>query len=57
MTTALLDIGIVHLDAVSYLFMMPEKDLGKLEKDNKEKYLQPCLEFRHDFAPLVFSTD
>ena len=57
MTTALLDIGIVHLDAVSYLFLIPEKDLGKLEKDNKEKYLQPCLEFRHDFAPLVFSTD
>ena len=35
-TTAMFDIIIVNLDAVSYLRMTPEKALAKVEKDKKD---------------------
>ena len=56
-TTALFDIRIVNLDAGSNLRRTPEKDLVKAEKEKKDKYLQPCLESRRNFTPLVFSAD
>ena len=38
-TTAMFDIRIVNSDAGSYLRMTPEKDLAKVEKENKDLYL------------------
>ena len=52
-TTAMFDIRIVNLDAVSYLRMMPEKALTKAEKEKKDLYLQACLERRRTFTPMV----
>ena len=54
-TTTMFDIQISKLDMVSYLHMMPEKALGKVEKDNKDKYLQACLERRHALNPMFYS--
>ena len=48
---------IVNLDAVSYLRMAPEKALAKAEKENKDLYIQACLERRQAFTPMVYSTD
>ena len=56
-TTAIFDIHILNLYAGSYLLMTPEKVLAKTDKENKDKYLQICLERRHNFTPLVFSSD
>ena len=56
-TTAMFDILIVYLDAGSYLRMTPEKALAKAEKENKELYLQACLERRRTFSPMVYSTN
>ena len=56
-TTAMFDIRIVNLDAVSYLRMTPEKALAKAEKENKELYPQACLERRRNFNPMVLSAD
>ena len=54
-TTAIFDIQIVNLDAGSYLRMTPEKVLAKSEKENKDLYLQTCLERRRTFTPMVYS--
>ena len=51
------DIRIVNLDASSYRHMIPEKALAKAEKENKDLYLQACLKHRHNFTPMVYSTD
>ena len=51
------DIRIVNLDAGSYLRMTPEKVLAKSEKENKDLYLQACLEHIRTFTPMVYSTD
>ena len=51
------DIRIVNLDAGSYLLMTPEKALAKAEKENKDLYLQACLEHRRTFTPMVYSAD
>ena len=56
-TSAMFDIRIVNLDAGSYLLMTPEKDLAKAEKENKDLYLQACLEPRRTFTPMVYSVD
>ena len=48
-------IRIVNLDAGSYLHMTPEKALAKAEKENKDLYLQDCLERRRTFTPMVYS--
>ena len=47
------DIIIVNLDAGTYLRMTPEKALAKAEKENKDLYLQDCLERRRNFTPMV----
>ena len=49
------DIRIVNLDAGSYLRMTPEKALTKAEKEEKDLYLQACLELRRNFTPMVYS--
>ena len=51
------DIIIVNLDAGSYLLMTPEKALAKAEKEEKDLYLQACLERRRTFTPMVYSAD
>ena len=56
-TTAMFDIHIVNLDAGSYLRMTPEKALSKSEKENKDLYLQVCLEHRRTFTRIVYSAD
>ena len=56
-TTAMFDIRIVILDAVSYLRMKPEQDLAKAKKEKKDLYLQACLERKRTFTPMVYSTD
>ena len=56
-TTAMLDIRIVNLDAGSYLRMTPEKALTKVDKENKDLYLQACLERIRTFTPMVYSAD
>ena len=56
-TTALFDIRIVHLDVGSYLRQTSAKSLATAEKEKKEKYLQPYLECRHYFTPMVYSVD
>ena len=37
--------------------MVPYKALAKVEKENKDLYLQACLEFRITFTPMVDSAD
>ena len=41
---SMFDIRIVDIDASSYLHMTPKKSLAKAEKNNKELYLQACME-------------
>ena len=47
----------VNLDAGSYLHMTPEKALAKVDKENKDLYLQACLERRSIFTPMFYSAD
>ena len=49
------DIRTVKIDVGSYLPMMPEKALAKVERENKDLYLQACLERRRTFTPMVYS--
>ena len=56
-TTAMFDIRIVNLDTRSYLCMTPENYFAKAEKENKDLYLQACLERRRTFTPTVYSDD
>ena len=56
-TSAMFDIQTVNLDTDSYLRMTPEKALAKAEKENKDLYLQACLERRRTFNPMVYSAD
>ena len=56
-TTVMFDIRIVNLGAGSYLRMTLEKALAKVEKENKDLYLQTCLERRRTFSPMVYSAD
>ena len=48
------NIIIFNLNPGSYLRMMPEKDLSKVEKEKKDFYLQACLERRMTFTPMVY---
>ena len=54
-TTGMFDLRMVNLDAGSYLRMMLENVLAKAEKENKDLYLQACLERRCTFTPMVYS--
>ena len=51
------NIRIFNLDVGSYLHMSPEKALAKAEKENKNLYLQACLERRSTLTPMVYSAD
>jgi hypothetical protein len=55
--TAIFDIRITNTDATSYLSSSPSKILATQEKAKKRKYLEPCLQRRCHFTPLVFSAD
>ena len=52
-TTTIFDIRIVNIDAAFYLRMTLEKALAKTEKENKDLYLQACLESKSNFTPMV----
>ena len=56
-TSAIFDMLIVNLDAVSYLRQTSAKSLAMGEKEKKDNYLQPFLESRRSFTPIVYSTD
>ena len=47
------DMRIVNLGTGSYLRQTSAKALATAEKDKKDKYLQPCLELRCTFIPMV----
>jgi hypothetical protein len=55
--TAIFDIRITDTDATSYLLSSPSKILATQEKAKKRKYLEPFIQRRRHFTPLVFSTD
>ena len=46
---------IVDLDAGSYLQQTSAKDLATVYKENKDNYLQPCLEPRRSFTQMLYS--
>ena len=48
-----LDIRITDTDAHSYKDISAAKVLKRATKANKAKYLQPCLDRRQSFTPLV----
>ena len=48
---------IVHLDAGYYLHHTYVKGLETAGKQKKYTYLQPCLEQRNTFNPIVYSMD
>ena len=50
-------IRIVNLDVGSYLRMIPERIFAKTEEQNKDLYLQSCLEHRRSFMPMVYSAE
>ena len=50
-------IRIFNLDVGSYLCMTTQKVLAKVDKDNKDKYVQSCLDHRNYFTPMVYSAD
>ena len=56
-TSALFDMRIVNLDAVSYLRQTSAKALAAAEREKRYKYLHPCLESRHTFTPMVYYLD
>ena len=56
-TSAFFYIQISRLDTESYLCQTSVKAPETAEKDKKEKYLQPCLEYRCFFNPMVYSVD
>ena len=55
--TAIFDIRITDVDAKSHRSMSTLMVLQKHEREKKDKYLQPCLDRRRHFTPLVFSVD
>ena len=48
---------IINLDAGSCLRQTSAKAVATAEKEKNDKYLQPCLERRHSFTPMVYSAD
>ena len=56
-TSDIFDIRIVNLDEGSYLRQRYTKDLETAEKDNKNKYLQACLDSRRSFTPMLYLED
>ena len=56
-TAALFDVININLDAGYYLFMALEKYLVKVEAEKKSKYIQTCLEHRHNLPCIIYSVD
>ena len=56
-TTALFDVQIVNLDVGFYLHHTSAKALAMVEKEKKDKCLQPCMECRHYITPMVYYAD
>ena len=56
-TTTLFNMQTVNLYKGCYLRQTSSDALATEEKDKKDKYLQPCLERRHSFTPMVYSVD
>ena len=55
--TALFDTRICCLDAETYRKRDWRKVLAGAEKSKKDKHLQPCLDRRRHFTPMVYSAD
>ena len=55
--TAIFVMRIFNIYAVSYLRQTSAKALETAEKEKKDKYLQPCMERRCSFTPMVYSAD
>jgi hypothetical protein len=55
--TTIFDVRITDTDARSARGRDFAKVLAAHEKEKKNKYLQPCLQMRKDFTPLVYSVD
>ena len=53
----IVDVRITDTDAKSYHNQTSEKVLERAAKVKKDKYLQPCLDRRRSFVPLVYSVD
>ena len=56
-TTAIFDVRITNTESGSYRGRDPGNILSSQEAEKKKLYLQPCLERRRQFTPLVFSVD
>ena len=52
-TNILFFICIVNLESISYLCMMPEKVIVKVEEEKKDRHLQDFLDPRCNFTILV----
>ena len=55
--TCIMDIRVTDTDAKCYQSSSSEKCLERAAKSKKDKYLQPCIERRRSFIPLVYSVD
>ena len=51
------DVRVTDTDNPSQRGQKVKKVLVRHENEKKRKYLQPCLDARQDFTPLVFSVD
>ena len=56
-TTAIFDVHVTDTNSPSYKAHNPLTILARQEKAKKDKYVQPCIERRRQFTPLVFSVD
>ena len=54
---SVLDVCITNLDAQSNIHQKSEAVLPSHEREKKKKYLQVCLDQRHQFFPFVVSCD
>ena len=52
-----MDIRITDTDAPSYSDQISKKMLERVAKAKKDKYLQPFMDRRRSFTPLVYSVD
>ena len=55
--TCIMEMRITDTDCKSYANSSSEKVLERAAKLKKDKYLQPCIEWRRSFIPLVYSVD
>jgi len=56
-TDCILDVHITDTDAKTYQAKDPMKVLASYEKNNKKKYLAPCLAPMFHFTPFIVSAD